>query len=406
MNEQDDKVFHDWVRQSLDAYRPPYDPQDWAQLQGTLQRKRWWRMGILGSVGLLLVGLLSWYLVLTLTVSRLKPHSIKLVRKTSVPARIAITVTSPVHQPAEVALPIFRKSPSRSIIPVYTASTRSNRFQAPIAFLTPKREISLSEPSLTEHIHLAEPVAFSPEEMAITKQIATGNFGPDSTTYRVIDRNLRQWPDAVLVCDLTTSMYPYATQLVAFLKRYASSASVQGMIFFTDCDSLGQQTYLGGPPGQMFITHGRDAATTLPVLLRAARNTVHNEDNDENDVEALLVAQREFPQAKHLILVADNISSVKDITLLHKVSKPVHVVLCGTTNSSSGLAYQPDYATIASQTNGSLHTLEDDISPEMLTATTTLRVGEHYYRYKSRKKQFKLTSFAHRPRRFLGFMWW
>lgn len=404
MREPDDNVFHDWVRQSLATYRPPYDPQDWTQLQHTLRRKRWWRRSILASLGLLLLGSLSWYLGSTVVNSRRKSHSTRISQETGVHSGTAIPFAKSAHQPAATASSSSRKSPSRTFSPV--TSTSSSRVRVPITYLTPKREIRVGEHALTEQIRLTEPVAFSPEEIAITEQIVSGNFGPDSTTYRAIARNLRQWPDAVLICDLTTSMYPYATQLIALLKRYASDASVQGMFFFTDCDSLGQQTYPGGPPGRMFITRSHDAATMLPVLLRAARNTVRNEDNDENDVEALLVAQREFPQAKHLILVADNTSSVKDIALLPKVSVPVHVILCGTTNSSAGLAFQPDYARITDKTTGSLHTLEDDIWPETLTSTTTLRVGEQYYRYIPRKKQFKITSFTHRPRRFLGFIWW
>lgn len=406
MNEPDDKVFHDWVRQSLDAYRPPYDPQDWAQLQRTLRRKRWWRRGMLGSVGVLLVGLLSWYLVPTLTISRPKPYASESATKKLVHTQTSTATTEPVHQSAASAFPIFRKSVTRSMTPFLSAASTDSHSRTPAAFLITTGTIRLPESSLTEQIHLTDPVAFSPEETAITKQITTGNFGPDSTTYRVVARNLRQWPDAVLVCDLTTSMYPYATQLAVLLKRYAANPSVQGMVFFTDCDSLGQQTYAGGLPGRMFISRSRDGATILPILLRAARNTVRNEDNDENDIEALLVAQREFPQAKHLILVADNMSQVKDMTLLGSISKPVHVILCGATNSSTGLAYQPDYATIASQTNGSLHTLEDDISPKTLTASTTLRINSQYYRYIPRKKQFRFTHFRHRPRRLLGFMWW
>ncbi|GAB3540455.1 hypothetical protein [Spirosoma fluminis] len=156
----------------------------------------------------------------------------------------------------------------------------------------------------------------------------------------------------------------------------------------------------------MFVSRDWDAIKALPLMLRAARNTIQNDDEAENDVEALLYAQKTFPRAKHLILIADNISTVKDMRLLSNVTAPVHVVLCGTTGSTTELPFQNDYFAIASQTKGSLHTLADDFKPSELSSKSVIRVGSHYYRYNSRKKQFKLTRFTYRPTRFLGLFWW
>src|SRR5205085_1804213 len=139
--------------------------------------------------------------------------------------------------------------------------------------------------------------------------------------------------------------------------------SVKGIVFFTDCDSLGQTTQPNGSAGQMFVTHEGDVSKALPVMLSAARNTLRNNDDAENDVEALLYAQKTFPSASHLILIADNASQVKDMTSLGKIKKPVHIVLCRAPLDTN-LAFQPDYYTIARQTRGSLHTLEDDLTPD------------------------------------------
>ncbi|MCK8495297.1 hypothetical protein M0L20_25745 [Spirosoma sp. RP8] len=90
--------------------------------------------------------------------------------------------------------------------------------------------------------------------------------------------------------------------------------------------------------------------------------------------------------------------------LLKWLTKPVYVVLCGTTGSDTALAYQPDYYLLAAQTRGSLHTLEDDLNPSAVSPTQTLRVGTHFYRYRASRKQFKLTPYTHRPKRYLGFV--
>lgn len=408
MNELNDKPFHDWVRQLLDTYRPAYDPHDWAQLQRTLKRRRWWRKGIAGSIGLLLLGLLSWFAVFikTKTDTLSGPHSAALV-----PKKLGLSKVSTAHPPLIQRLTAVgvstkkRALPTKKTNPVYLPKAESRFSQLPVTFLTIRNAVKPVSTTLTETIRPLKPIAYSPEEITIIRQMTTGEFGPDSTSYRAVARNLRQWPNAVLVCDLTTSMYPYTTQLFALLKQYSHDPSIQGMVFFTDCDSLGQQTYPGGPPGRMFVARGHNVVNSLPVLLNAARNTVRNGDDAENDIEALLFAQKEFPQANHLILVADNISKVKGLALLNKVRKPVHVVLCGTTGSDTALAFQPDYYAIASRTRGSLHTLEDDLNPDRISQITTLRVGPHYYRYSVRRKQFKLTPFDHRPKRLLKLIW-
>jgi hypothetical protein len=199
-------------------------------------------------------------------------------------------------------------------------------------------------------------------------------------------------------------MYPYSTQLYTWFARHSKSPSVEGVVFFTDCDSLGQETQHTPISGQMFVSSEMETEKVLPIMIQAARNTVHNHISQENDMEALLYAQIAFPQAKHLILVADNSSAVKDMMLLEKISKPVHVILCGSPGDSTQ-ALQPEYLEIARRTGGTLHTLEDDLAPDKINANTWLRIGPRFYRYNKRSKQFELKNFRHRPRKYMGLFW-
>jgi hypothetical protein len=221
----------------------------------------------------------------------------------------------------------------------------------------------------------------------------------------VLTRNLHRWPDALIVCDLTTSMDPYAAQIYAWLRQNARNTHLLGTLFFTDCDSLGQQTHAGGPPGAFFATTERTPHAALPTLLAAARNTANNRDNAENVVEALCYAQRAYPAAKHLILLTDNGSGVKDMPLLTGVTKPVHVVACGP-GPSFEVPFQPQQYQIAATTGGSIHTLYDDLmQPSQPPPNTFVRVGSYYYRYVARKGRFVKTHFTHRPVRILGIRW-
>ena len=404
MNEQNDKPLHEWVRRSLDNHRPAYEPTDWARMQQALQRRQWWRRGILSGLGLGILLIMVWVAWPTQPTEKpAPPLANKVIPVPAKPrkAQPLVTTKTPALVARTVAKPVSVQHKLRLTSPV-EAGWLAVQTPAPI---TPVRNFTFLSTHLTNPLGQLERVAFSGEESAIARQMLTGDFGPDSTSYRTLDRNLTQWPDAVLICDLTTSMYPYTTQLFAWFRRHRRQPSVKGIVFFTDCDSLGQQTRPGGPPGRMFVTHELSSSHVLPILLKAARNTVRNKDEAENNVEALLFAQRQFSSAKHLILIADNLSTVKDMNRVGQVKKPVHVVLCGTTGSDTAHAFQPDYYTIARQTGGSLHTLEDDLNPAQIALTTTLRVGSRYYRYNARKKRFKLTAFTHRPKRFLKLFW-
>lgn len=396
MNEPADKPLHDWVRQSLQTYRPPYEPENWQRMQRQLRRRRWWRMGLFGGLGLLLLGI-GWY-VKKPVVAPARPESVSRKASSALPSpeRFDLAHKTPTR-PARISKPVVNHiNRSRGVVEKFVPALAIS----PVASL-PLRPLETQINDLKNR-----PIAtISPEEASIRQQLQTGRFGDDSTSYQVIERNIRRWPDAVVVCDLTTSMYPYSTQVFAWLRRHARNPAIKGFIFFTDCDSLGQPTRPDGPPGQFYVTRQRNGADVMPTMLQAARNTVRNDDDAENNVEALLFAQKTFPDAKHLILIADNISTVKDMHRLGGLTLPVHVILCGTTGSEVAIPFQAHYEAIARQTNGSLHTLEDDLDPNVLSPDAVVRVGPRYYRYQARKKRFKLTQFDHRPIRVLGLFW-
>ncbi|CAA9274609.1 MAG: hypothetical protein AVDCRST_MAG56-3270 [uncultured Cytophagales bacterium] len=406
MQEPNEAEFHDRVREALGAYRPEPRPEDWQRMRRALRRRQWLRLGIVGVL-CVVSGLLAgkW---LAETGSQPAPG----VATTDTAAAPS---APPTPEETESGLemetrPLPEEPPGESGNPV--APGRPGTYEPARAFRQRNfpgvalPRLRPEAPSLPERpAAWAPPLRLpSPEEAAITHQLLTGTFGPDSTSYRVLARNLRRWPDAVIVCDLTTSMYPYGTQLFAWFRKNRKHLPVQGIVFFTDCDSLGRETVPGGPPGQMFVTGPGDVGLTLPVMLAAARNTVANARSAENDVEALLFAQQRFPAARHLVLLADNRSPVKDMARLGGVNRPVHVVLCGAPGDSTK-PFWPDYYAIARRTGGSLHTLEDDFTPGTIRAGTWIRVGSRYYRYQKRHDRFKATRFRHRPRRVLRLFW-
>ncbi|MBO0930692.1 hypothetical protein [Fibrella aquatilis] len=418
MNDLTDNPLHNRVRQSLTEHEPAVDPhesgQDWLLLRPRLfphkQRPLSW-VWLLALVGL--VGGLGWYFLDNeppkkapiiskepISVSERPATSISSLPETPISSPIRILAQKPIASPRHLALrtvntgtsvpPEPRVFPQETVVAEAPAAPGLRPMTGLWIVKTPPQ----TWPAVTQR-------PLSPKEQDLENKLLSGEIGADSTVFAALSRNLRQWPNAVIVCDLTTSMDPYAAQIYAWFRRNAKKPNVNGVVFFTDCDSLGQQTRPNGPPGAFFTTRERDPRAALPTLLAAARNTANNRDGDENVVEALRYAQRTFPQSKHLILLADNGSGVKDMPLLAGLKKPVHVIACGEPLNNAN-PFHPEHYQIAQQTGGSIHTLEDDVEPNQLTRSTFIRVGTHYYRYSPRQKRFVKTRFERRPVRVLG----
>lgn len=118
MNEPADKSLHDRVRQQLHSYRPAYDPQDWERMQRALRRRRGWRRRILGSVGLIVLFVLGWFI---------GPPTTPKTAETALPTKLPATdepVTS-TSAPSKSSEP--RINPCRSFAPVrYRLDTQTN----------------------------------------------------------------------------------------------------------------------------------------------------------------------------------------------------------------------------------------------------------------------------------------
>jgi hypothetical protein len=214
------------------------------------------------------------------------------------------------------------------------------------------------------------------------------------TSYDALDRNIEKWKNIVLVCDITSSMFPYTTQVFDWMTENNENTTIKGIVFFTDCDSLGRQSR-GRLPGKMYSVRSRDELVLWDTMFAAIRNTENNKDKPENNIEALLFAQKQYPDADEFVLIADNSSQVKDMRSLSKIKKKVHIILCGETYEKN-YAFQSDYIEIAKKTKGSIHTLEDDIEDvSKVKEMSIVRVGNIYFRF--HKGKFYTTKFLTRP---------
>jgi hypothetical protein len=153
-------------------------------------------------------------------------------------------------------------------------------------------------------------------------------------------------------------MYPYMEQLALWLSFAMMKKEKTAYVFFNDGDSKMDHLKRIGKTGGIYPIESNNTDSVLNVM-HTARSNGYGGDIAENNIEALLVAQKLGTPSSELIMIVDNYSCIKDIRLLPEVTKPVHIILCGV-NVVTGI--NPDYLWVAYKTKGSIHTIEDDIT--------------------------------------------
>ncbi|WP_299458328.1 hypothetical protein [uncultured Microscilla sp.] len=227
-------------------------------------------------------------------------------------------------------------------------------------------------------------------------QIAQQKYLPeDSTVFKVFERN--RWDSMLVVVDWTGSMYHHGAQLLVWMEVFHQQKNrLRSFVFFNDGDgkTLGEKV-MGHTGGLHYAS-----AQSLDVVIGAmhkAEKSGKGDDTPENDIEALIKGIRRFPDCKEVILIADASSQIRDYPLLKelvRLKRPIRVILCGK-------EMMPDYILLAYYTNGSLHTIDQDII-EMQTKLRNgeeVEVGNTLVKIKKKRFHMKLTSPRYKKRK-------
>jgi antitoxin component YwqK of YwqJK toxin-antitoxin module len=197
-----------------------------------------------------------------------------------------------------------------------------------------------------------------------------------NSVYKVLTRN-QKWGNKIIVCDLTSSMYPYAKQINTWLKLYLTKDTSQPIfVFFNDGDNKMDTEKKIGATGGIYSCK----AKTCDDLVNTMKLTIKNGeggDSPENVIEALLIGIKKTTKPDNIILIADNWAKVRDINLLSRIKVPVRVILCGV---FEGMEINADYLNIAYKTKGSIHTIEEDIT-ELIYQTSQKNFNINGFNY-------------------------
>ena len=194
----------------------------------------------------------------------------------------------------------------------------------------------------------------------------------DSTIFFVFKRN-KEWKKMMLVVDMTGSMFPYIGQMLVWYRQNYEDGRVKYYALFNDGDNLTDDKKVLGKTGGVHPFEAKDYRK-LKKDIEDVRKLGEGGDDPENDVEALTAAMVAFRDYSDIILIADE-SNVRDMALLKRIKKPIHVIMCGT---KKGINEQ--YLRIAYQTKGSFHTISNDIDMKKLKDGEEFQVDNDIFR--------------------------
>lgn len=192
-------------------------------------------------------------------------------------------------------------------------------------------------------------------KLKLEEEMEAVNSSGDPVVTKVLDRN--NWSEKLIVCDLTGSMLPYASQLSLWYKLNLSVEKNLQFVFFNDGDGKSDNAKVVGSTGGIYYQRA-SGLDSLASIMRRVQMNGGGGDCPENNMEALIKGVDMAGPYKELVMIVDNYAPVKDIELLKNFNRPVHIILCG---AQSGRVLE-DYLNIAWKTKGSIHTIEEDIT--------------------------------------------
>ncbi|MES2799232.1 MAG: hypothetical protein V4638_04390 [Bacteroidota bacterium] len=176
----------------------------------------------------------------------------------------------------------------------------------------------------------------------------------DSTVVAVMRRN-KSWKNSTIVTDVTGSMSPYIAQVGLWYLYKLNKLETTNFVLFNDGNSKMDSEKITGKTGGIYISSAKEYNLFLKTL-NAARSGGSGGDIQENGIEAILQAQKDFPKATEIIFIADNYAPLRDVSLTKEIKVPVRIVVCGTQ-----FFVNLELLNLARDTGGSIHTIEKDL---------------------------------------------
>lgn len=216
-----------------------------------------------------------------------------------------------------------------------------------------------------------------------------GNFDTSSSKNLisvVLKRNPEIIRNSLITIDVTGSMMPYIAQVLIWQKLYYNKNNKQSFVFFNDGNRTPDYKKKTGNVGGIYQIDNSKGIKEVENMAKKAMSNGYGGDCPENNLEAVIKGLKKFPNPKNIIMIADNWATPRDLSLVAEINKPIKIILCGVYGSIN-----PAYLDLARETEGSIHTIEEDLKDLMkLKEGETIEIAGHTYIIK--KGKFNLIS--------------
>ena len=167
-----------------------------------------------------------------------------------------------------------------------------------------------------------------------------------------------KWQRKVVVTDLTCSMDKYSEDILLWHNLQLNNNERNDYLFFNDGDGKTDAEKMDGKTGGIHHVKSQNIDSIIHCIQYTRKLSPNcSGDGPENDLEAVIEGIKYLEQGATLILIADNASDVRDMALLKNIMIPVHIILCGVTETIN-----EDYLEIAYKTQGSIHLIDEDLT--------------------------------------------
>lgn len=198
------------------------------------------------------------------------------------------------------------------------------------------------------------------KQMEFVHRIIEGDTIPQDTVVLHALNRKTDWKKMLVIMDWTGSMYEYSSQIMLWHKENILKDLIKHVVIFNDGDDnkfKGQKRSktIGKTGGiySMDVYNLDNIYSTLEKAMRAGNGG----DAPENNLEAILKGLKYYSYCEEVVLIADNRAPPRDMALLKKIKRPVHIILCGAHPDPPDL----NYLNIAFMTGGSIQTMNEEV---------------------------------------------
>jgi len=265
---------------------------------------------------------------------------------------------------------------SRANLKVQLANYKKKRMQDSLRFVEankPKSKEELRRDSIQSREQFIVATA--------RNEIEKDRWGNDITVFRVMKKSKAK--KRLIIVDFTGSMTPHAKILKNWFVLNYTATDFNTIVFFNDGDNKETRDKVIGKTGGIYSCDSCDINNVENIMSLSYR--YNGGDIPENDLEAIITALKRYPRKyDEVVLVADNNSPVRDISLLDKVTLPIKVIICGVQDKIN-----EDLLKIADKTKGSIYTIDQEVenlSSKVINNKITIgkytytKVGENFVR--------------------------